>query len=75
VLGTSTGHGGASADRDAVLLPVMTLADVDPVHFGIVMMLNLGIVLITPPVGTVLLVGCARSSTRHGTSGRSGQPC
>jgi len=32
---------------------------VDPVHFGVVMILNLGIGLITPPVGTVLFVGCA----------------
>ncbi|MGJ9385808.1 TRAP transporter large permease [Salipaludibacillus sp. CF4.18] len=31
----------------------------DPIHFGIIMILNLGIGLITPPVGTVLFVGCA----------------
>jgi TRAP-type C4-dicarboxylate transport system permease large subunit len=31
----------------------------DPVHFGIVMMLNLGIGLVTPPVGSVLFVGAA----------------
>jgi TRAP-type C4-dicarboxylate transport system permease large subunit len=31
----------------------------DPVQFGVVMMLNLGIGLVTPPVGSVLFVGCA----------------
>ena len=42
-----------------ILLPVVTALGVDPVHFGIIMMLNLGIGLVTPPVGTVLFVGCA----------------
>ena len=42
-----------------VLLPVIKALGVDPVHFGIVMMLNLGIGLVTPPVGTTLFVGCA----------------
>jgi len=42
-----------------ILLPVIKAIGVDPVHFGIVMMLNLGIGLVTPPVGTVLFVGCA----------------
>lgn len=42
-----------------ILLPVVQSIGVDAVHFGIVMMLNLGIGLVTPPVGTVLFVGCA----------------
>ncbi|CAG7655889.1 TRAP transporter large permease [Paenibacillus allorhizosphaerae] len=42
-----------------ILLPVVTQLGMDPVHFGIIMMLNLGIGLLTPPVGTVLFVGCA----------------
>jgi len=42
-----------------ILLPVIKVLGVDPIHFGIVMMLNLGIGLVTPPVGTVLFVGCA----------------
>jgi tripartite ATP-independent transporter DctM subunit len=42
-----------------ILLPVIKAIGVDAVHFGIVMMLNLGIGLVTPPVGTVLFVGCA----------------
>jgi tripartite ATP-independent transporter DctM subunit len=44
-----------------VLLPVVTAAGVDPVYFGILMVINLCIGLITPPVGTVLYVGCGIS--------------
>jgi len=42
-----------------ILLPVMMNFGVDPVHFGIIMMLNLGIGLCHPPVGAILFVGCA----------------
>ncbi|MEQ9315735.1 MAG: TRAP transporter large permease, partial [Henriciella sp.] len=42
-----------------IFLPVAMATGVDPVHFGIVMLLNLGIGLVTPPVGSVLFVGCA----------------
>ena len=42
-----------------ILLPVITGIGVDPVHFGMIMLVNLGIGLITPPVGAVLFVGSA----------------
>jgi len=42
-----------------ILLPVVVKFGVDPVHFGMIMILNLGIGLITPPVGPTLFVGCA----------------
>jgi tripartite ATP-independent transporter DctM subunit len=42
-----------------ILLPVVTTFGVDPVHFGMIMLLNLGIGLLTPPVGATLFVGCA----------------
>ncbi|MBA1288607.1 TRAP transporter large permease [Pseudomonas japonica] len=42
-----------------ILLPVVTGLGVDPVHFGMIMLVNLGIGLITPPVGAVLFVGAA----------------
>jgi tripartite ATP-independent transporter DctM subunit len=42
-----------------ILLPVVTSFGVDPVHFGMIMMLNLGIGLCHPPVGSILFVGCA----------------
>jgi tripartite ATP-independent transporter DctM subunit len=44
-----------------ILLPVVKTLGVDPVHFGIIIMVNLGIGLITPPVGSVLFVGSAVS--------------
>src|ERR1017187_2978097 len=42
-----------------ILLPVMINFGVDPVHFGMIMLLNLGIGLCHPPVGAILFVGCA----------------
>lgn len=39
-----------------VMLPVITQVGIDPVHFGVVMVLNLMIGLLTPPVGMVLYV-------------------
>ncbi|MBS0245143.1 MAG: TRAP transporter large permease [Proteobacteria bacterium] len=47
-----------------ILLPVVMKLGVDPVHFGIMMLLNLGIGLLTPPVGSVLFVGCAVGKVR-----------
>ena len=49
-----------------ILLPVVKLMGVDPVHFGMIMMVNLGIGLITPPVGSVLFVGSAVARLRIG---------
>lgn len=42
-----------------IFLPVVKAFGVDPLHFGIVLILNAGIGLNTPPVGSVLFVGCA----------------
>lgn len=42
-----------------ILLPVVTKFGVDPVHFGMIMLLNLGIGLCHPPVGSIIFVGCA----------------
>ena len=42
-----------------ILLPVVKTLGVDPVHFGIIIMVNLGIGLLTPPVGSVLFIGSA----------------
>ncbi|WP_424812959.1 TRAP transporter large permease [Roseococcus sp. YIM B11640] len=42
-----------------IFLPVVKALGMDPVQFGIVLILNLGIGLITPPVGPVLFVACA----------------
>ncbi|WP_203072453.1 TRAP transporter large permease [Falsiroseomonas ponticola] len=42
-----------------IFLPVVVAIGVDPVQFGMIMMMNLGLGLTTPPVGAVLFVGCA----------------
>jgi tripartite ATP-independent transporter DctM subunit len=47
-----------------ILLPVMVNFGVDPVHFGMIMMMNLGIGLCHPPVGAILFVGCAVGKVR-----------
>jgi TRAP-type C4-dicarboxylate transport system permease large subunit len=54
-----------------ILLPVVQKIGVDPVHFGIIMMLNLGIGLVTPPVGSVLFVASAIGKTRMETALRT----
>jgi len=41
-----------------ILLPVCTAMGIDPVHFGLILIFNAGMGLLTPPVGTVLFVGC-----------------
>ena len=42
-----------------ILLPVIQKFGIDPVHFGMILLVNSGIGLITPPVGPTLFVGCA----------------
>jgi tripartite ATP-independent transporter DctM subunit len=42
-----------------ILLPVIAKFGIDPVHFGMVLLLNLGIGLVTPPVGPTMVIGCA----------------
>jgi TRAP-type C4-dicarboxylate transport system permease large subunit len=42
-----------------IFLPVVTAFGVDPVHFGVIMILNLGIGLNTPPLGPVQFVAAA----------------
>ena len=42
-----------------IFLPVVSAFGVDPVHFGVIMILNLGIGLNTPPLGPVQFVAAA----------------
>ena len=44
-----------------ILLPVVTSIGMDPIHFGVMLILNLGIGLLTPPIGNVLFVGSSVS--------------
>jgi tripartite ATP-independent transporter DctM subunit len=57
-----------------ILLPVVKTLGIDPVHFGMIMMVNLGIGLITPPVGSVLFVGAAVSRLKIGVVARAMTP-
>jgi tripartite ATP-independent transporter DctM subunit len=57
-----------------ILLPVVKMLGVDPVHFGMIMMVNLGIGLITPPVGTVLFVGSAIAKLKIGVVTKAMMP-
>ncbi len=42
-----------------IFLPVANSIGVDPIQFGIILLVNLGLGLCTPPVGSCLFVGCA----------------
>ena len=44
-----------------VILPIWLSLGLSPIHLGVVMILNLGIGLITPPVGSTLFIGSAVS--------------
>ena len=57
-----------------ILLPMVKLLGVDPVHFGMIMMVNLGMGLITPPVGSVLFVGSAIAKLKIGVVARAMTP-
>ena len=46
-----------------IFLPVVMELGMSPLHFGIMLVLNLSIGLCTPPVGSVLFVGCAVAGT------------
>jgi len=47
-----------------IFLPVVTQLGIHPVHFGIMMVLNLCVGLCTPPVGSVLFIGCGIANCR-----------
>jgi len=59
VLGTFMDMAPLIVITTPIFLPVAMATGIDPVHFGIILMLNLGIGLVTPPVGAVLFVGSA----------------
>lgn len=51
-----------------ILLPVVKAFGVDPIHFGVILILNAGIGLNTPPVGSVQFVACAIGKVSIGES-------
>lgn len=54
-----------------VLLPLMEKIGVDPLHFGVIIVLNLVIGLTTPPVGVCLFIACSIGRTRLETLSRA----
>lgn len=59
VLGTFMDMGPTIIIVTPIFLPVAQAYGIDPVHFGVILILNLGIGLNTPPVGAVQFVACA----------------
>lgn len=59
ILGTIMDMAGLILICTPIFLPVMVQFGMDPIQFGMIMMLNLGVGLCTPPVGTLLFVGCS----------------
>lgn len=57
-----------------ILVPVVTSLGVDPVHFGIVMVLNLTIAGVTPPMGTLMFTTCAITGVSIGQFVRAAMP-
>lgn len=56
VVGCVLDTGSAMIIFVSVMFPVVTSLGIDPVHFGVIMVFNLAIGMITPPVGIVLMV-------------------
>ena len=47
-----------------IFLPVVVGLGMDPIQFGVILMMNLGLGLCTPPVGACLFVGCVVGGVR-----------
>ena len=57
-----------------ILVPILNALGVDLVQFGVILVLNLGIGLLTPPVGAVLYIGSAISDIKVGKLTRAMVP-
>ena len=57
-----------------ILLPIATSIGIDPIQFGIIVMLNCGIGLLTPPVGSVLFIGAAVAKQPMGSIVKATMP-
>ena len=57
-----------------LLMPIVTLAGIDPVYFGLMFVINTSIGLITPPVGNVLNVVCGVGRVRMSVAVRGALP-
>ena len=57
-----------------LLMPTVKLLGIDPIHFGLMMILNLAIGCLTPPMGTVMFVANSITGTKVGEFCREGYP-
>lgn len=57
-----------------ILLPVVTKVGVDPIHFGVIMVVNLAIGFVTPPVGVNLFVASSVSQLRIDKIAKAAMP-
>ncbi|ODT65596.1 MAG: C4-dicarboxylate ABC transporter [Pelagibacterium sp. SCN 63-23] len=57
-----------------ILMPTVMAAGIDPVHFGIILIINLSIGTLTPPIGTVMLVVCNITKVKVGAFIRESLP-
>lgn len=71
-VGTILEGGAALIILTPLLVPLLEPLGVDPVHFGIVMVLNLTVAGVTPPVGTLMFTTCAIAGVRPADFLRSG---
>ncbi len=59
MLGTAVEGTAALIILTPIFVPVVTKFGIDPVHFGIVMVINLTIAGVTPPVGQMMFISCS----------------
>ena len=64
VLGTFMDMSPLIVITTPIFLPIVAELGMDPVQFGVMLILNLGMGLVTPPVGSVLFVSCAVGKTK-----------
>ena len=74
VLGMICDMGPVILIATPVLLPIAKAVGVDPIHFGVIMMLNLGSGLTTPPVGAALFAVCSIGKVGMGRTVRATLP-
>jgi len=74
LVGTILEGGAALIILTPLFVPVIAPLGIDPVHFGIVMVVNLTIGGVTPPVGTLMFTTCSLTGARVADFVRRGQP-
>jgi tripartite ATP-independent transporter DctM subunit len=74
LVGTILEGGAALIILTPLFVPVITPLGIDPVHFGVMMVLNLTIAGVTPPVGTLMYTTCSITGVSVGAFTRKALP-